>query len=78
MEPLKKQKESLKSECPDKNETNDSILIEAKPFDERQKMLELKENLIAVEDDRISGRKGYTVDELNQHLSSMVAGTKTK
>jgi hypothetical protein len=37
MEPLKKQKESLKSGCPDKNETNDSILIEAKPFDERQK-----------------------------------------
>ena len=36
-------------------------------------MLKLKEELLAVEEDRLSGRKGCTLDELDVYLADVIA-----
>ena len=33
-------------------------------YNRREKMLKLREELLAVEEDRMRGRKGYSVDEV--------------
>ncbi len=38
----------------------------------REKMLKLRENLLAVEEDRAMGRRGCTIDELDRFLDSVL------
>jgi hypothetical protein len=38
----------------------------------QEKMLKLREELLAVEEDRIAGRTGVTPDELDSHLESII------
>ena len=38
----------------------------------REKMLQLKENLLAAENDRADGRNGCTIDELDSFLKSVL------
>lgn len=35
-------------------------------------MLELREELLAVEEDRLAGRVGVTLDELNRYLDDII------
>ena len=42
-------------------------------FARNQKMIQLQENLLAVEDDRADGHKGGTVDELETFLDFNLA-----
>jgi hypothetical protein len=37
-----------------------------------EKMLKLREELIAVEEDRIAGRNGCTLDELDAYLDDVI------
>lgn len=37
-----------------------------------EKMLKLREELLAVEEDRMAGRKGYTLDELDSYLDDVI------
>ena len=39
--------------------------------DRREKMLKLRDELIAVENDRLQGRNGCTLDELDSYLNSV-------
>ena len=41
-------------------------------FTRREKMLRLREELLAVEEDRTAGRIGTTLDELESYLESMI------
>ena len=36
--------------------------------------MKLREELLAVEEDRLAGRTGCTVDELDTYLDSVIAG----
>lgn len=36
-------------------------------------MLKLKEEVLAVEEDRLSGKKGRTLDELDDYLNDVIA-----
>ena len=38
-----------------------------------RKMLKLREELLAVEEDRIAGRNGSTLDELDAYLDDVIA-----
>lgn len=38
----------------------------------REKMLKLREELLAVEEDRMAGRTGTTVDELDAYLDDII------
>ena len=42
----------------------------------RKKMLELHDNLRAVEEDRANGSKGYTIDELDAILEKIVSANE--
>ena len=40
----------------------------------REKMLDLREQLLSVEEDRMAGNKGYTIDELDKYLDDIISG----
>ncbi len=42
-------------------------------FTLRKKMLKLREELLAVEEDRLVGRAGVTPDELDKYLDCIIA-----
>ena len=42
-------------------------------YTRREKMLKLREELLAVEEDRVNGSKGYTLDELDAYLDDVIA-----
>lgn len=44
--------------------------------DRREKMLKLRDELLAVEEDRLQGRNGCTLDELDAYLNSVIAEAK--
>lgn len=41
-------------------------------FNRREKMLKLREELLAVEEDRMAGRSGCTVDELDAYFDDVI------
>ena len=54
-----------------KNGEGDLVIMDIESFSRREKMLELRENLLAVEEDRAMGRRGCTIDELDRFLGSI-------
>ena len=46
--------------------------MDIESFTWREKMLQLRENLLAVEEDRAMGRTDYTVDELDGYLDGIL------
>lgn len=57
-----------------KNGEGDLVVMDIKSFTQREKMLKLREELIAAEEDRLLGRKGYSPDELDDMLKAAIAG----
>ena len=47
-----------------KNGEGDLVVMDIETYNRREKMLKLREELLAVEEDRMHGRKGYSVDEV--------------
>ena len=54
--------------CLTKNGEVDLVVMDIESFTRREKMIQLRENLLAVEEDRTMGRKGGTIDELDSFL----------
>ena len=55
-----------------KNGEGDLVIMDIESFTRREKMLKLRENLLAVEEDRAIGRRGSTIDELDRFLDSVL------
>jgi PHD/YefM family antitoxin component YafN of YafNO toxin-antitoxin module len=55
-----------------KNGEGDLVVMDIEAFSRREKMLKLREELLAVEEDRIAGRMGSTPDELDSYLESII------
>lgn len=55
-----------------KNGEGDLVVMDIDSFTRREKMLQLREQLLAVEEDRAAGRFGCTVDELDTYLDSVL------
>lgn len=53
-----------------KNGEGDLVIMDIESFTRREKMLKLREDLLAVEEDRAMGRRGCTIDELERFLDS--------
>ena len=47
-----------------KNGEGDLVVMDIAAFDRREKMLKLREELLAVEEDRLHGDAGYSVGEM--------------
>ena len=57
-----------------KNGEGDLVVMDIETYNRREKMLKLREELLAVEEDRIAGRIGCTIDELDAYLDDVIAG----
>lgn len=55
-----------------KNGEGDLVVMDVESFSRREKMLKLREELLAVEEDRMTGRMGCTPDELNAYLDDII------
>lgn len=55
-----------------KNGEGDLVVMDIESFVRREKMLQLREDLLAVEEDRAAGRRGCTIDELDNFLSGIL------
>jgi hypothetical protein len=51
---------------------NEIAALDIAAFARREKMLKLREELLAVEEDRLIGRAGTTPDELDNYLNSII------
>ena len=55
-----------------KNGEGDIVVMDVESFVRREKMLRLREELLAVEEDRAAGRLGVTPDELESYLEGII------
>ena len=55
-----------------KNGEGDLVVMDIDTFARREKMLKLREELLAVEEDRLAGRAGTIPDELDSYLESII------
>lgn len=55
-----------------KNGEGDLVVMDIDAFHRREKMLELRERLLSVEEDRLMGRNGCTIDELDDLLAAAI------
>ena len=55
-----------------KNGEGDLVVMDIESFTRREKMLKLKEELLAVEEDRLHGAKDYTVDEVLAQMKDAI------
>lgn len=55
-----------------KNGEGDLVVMDIESFSRREKMLKLREELLAVEEERLRGAKYYSVDELDEFLDSVI------
>ena len=57
-----------------RNGEGDLVVMDMETFSRREKMLDLREQLLSVEEDRMAGNKGYTIDELDKYLDDIISG----
>ena len=55
-----------------KNGEGDLVVMDIVTYERREKMLDLREQLLSVEEDRAAGRKGIELDELDQKLDAFL------
>lgn len=55
-----------------KNGEGDLVVMDIESFERREKMLSLREKLISVEEDRLSGRTGVSLDAFSAMLDEVV------
>ena len=55
-----------------KNGEGDLVVMDMDTYNRREKMLKLREELLAVEEDRMHGSNGYSVDEVSAMMRSAI------
>ena len=55
-----------------KNGEGDLVVMDIETYNRREKMLKLREELLAVEEDRLAGRTGCSLDELESYLDNII------
>ena len=55
-----------------KNGEGDLVVMDFETYNRREKMLKLREELLAVEEDRMNGNKGYSVEEVAAMMRSVI------
>ncbi len=56
-----------------KNGEGDLVVMDIETYNRWEKMLKLREELLAVEEDRMAGRNGCSLDELDSYLEDIIA-----
>ena len=55
-----------------KNGEGDLVVMDIETFARRESMLRLRENLVAAEEDRLSGRPGHSIDEVSAMMKAAI------
>ena len=55
-----------------KNGEGDPVVMDIETYARREQMLQLREELLAVEEDKIAGRTGSSIDELESYLDDII------
>ena len=55
-----------------KNGEGDLVVMDIETFNRREKMLQLREALLEVEEDRVHGSKGYSIDEVAAMMRDVI------
>ena len=55
-----------------KNGEGDLVVMDIDTYNRRKKMLKLREELLAVEEDRLHGSEGYSIDEVTSMMRSAI------
>jgi prevent-host-death family protein len=55
-----------------KNGEGDLVVMDIDSFTRREKMLKLREELVAVEEERVAGQSDISVDELDSYLENII------
>lgn len=56
-----------------KNGEGDLVVMDIETYNRREKMIQLREELLSIEEDRIAGRSGCSLDELGAYLDEVIA-----
>ncbi len=59
-----------------KNGEGDLVVMDVESFVRREKMLQLREKLLAVEEKRATGSRGHSLSELDARLSDIIERSK--
>ncbi len=57
-----------------KNGEGDLVVMDIESFTRREKMLKLREELLAVEEARLNGEKGFSIDEVATAMETAISG----
>ena len=55
-----------------KNGEGDLVVMDIETYNRREKMISFREKLLSIEEDRIEGRKGCSVDDLEISLDGLI------
>jgi PHD/YefM family antitoxin component YafN of YafNO toxin-antitoxin module len=55
-----------------KNGVGDLVVMDIAVFTRRESMLHLRETLVAVEEDRLAGKKGFSLDDVDEMMKKTV------
>lgn len=55
-----------------KNGEGDLVVMDIETYNRREKMLKLREELLAVEEDRLHGSEGYSVDDVASMMRNAI------
>ena len=56
-----------------KNGEGDLVVMDIETYNRREKMLKLREELLAVEEEKLAGRGGCSLDELDAYLDEALS-----
>lgn len=56
-----------------KNGEGDLVVMDIETYNRQEKMIQLREELLSIEEDRIAGRSGCSLDELDAYLDEVIA-----
>lgn len=59
-----------------KNGEGDLVVMDIETYNRREKMLKLREELLVVEEDKMRGSKGYSVDDVAAMMHSAIKETE--
>lgn len=55
-----------------KNGEGDLVVMDIETYNRREKMISLREKLLSIEEDRLGGRNGCSVDDLEIFLDGLI------
>ncbi|RJX28086.1 MAG: type II toxin-antitoxin system Phd/YefM family antitoxin [Dethiobacter sp.] len=55
-----------------KNGEGDLVVMDIATFSQRESMLRLREQLVAVEEDRLTGKKGFSIGEVDEMMKKAI------